>query len=54
MWDLRYEKPRLVHGAVYDEGDPLGALALPGNYQIRFTAGGKDHTQELEFESIRA
>ena len=48
VWDLRYEKPRLVHGAVYDEGEPLGALALPGNYQIRFTAGGRDQTQDLE------
>jgi photosystem II stability/assembly factor-like uncharacterized protein len=48
VWDLRYEKPREVHGAVYDEGDPLGVLALPGNYQLRLNVGGRNYTQPLE------
>jgi photosystem II stability/assembly factor-like uncharacterized protein len=48
VWDLRYEKPREVHGAVYDEGDPLGVLALPGNYQLQLTVGGRNYTQTLE------
>jgi photosystem II stability/assembly factor-like uncharacterized protein len=48
VWDLRYEKPREIPGAIYDEGDPLGALALPGNYQVKFTAGGRSRTQPLE------
>ena len=48
VWDLRYDKPREVHSAVYDDGDPLGALALPGNYQLRLSTGGRTHTQMLE------
>jgi hypothetical protein len=48
VWDLRYEKPREIPGAIYDEGDPLGALALPGNYQVKLTAGGRSYVQPLE------
>jgi photosystem II stability/assembly factor-like uncharacterized protein len=51
VWDLRYDKPREVHGAVYDDGDPLGAVALAGTYQLRFSAGGKAHTQALELRA---
>ncbi len=51
VWDLRYERPQELHGAVYDEGDPLGVLALPGNYQLRFTAGGRNYTQTLELRT---
>ena len=48
VWDLRYEKPREIPGAIYDEGDPLGALALPGTYQVKLTVGGKSASQPLE------
>ena len=48
VWDLRYEKPREVHGAVYDEGDPRGVLALPENYQLQLKVGGRNYTQTLE------
>ncbi len=48
VWDLRYEKPREIPKAIYDEGDPLGALALPGDYQLKLTAGGRSYTQPLE------
>ena len=34
--------------AVYDEGDPIGPLALPGKYQVRLTAGGKGTTEPIE------
>ncbi|MGB9404348.1 MAG: hypothetical protein WCA98_12475 [Candidatus Acidiferrales bacterium] len=51
VWDLRYEKPREIPGTIYDDGDPRGALALPGTYQLRLTAGGKTYTQELELRA---
>jgi hypothetical protein len=48
VWDLRHEKPREIPNAIYDEGDPLGALALPGNYQVKLTANGRSYLQPLE------
>jgi photosystem II stability/assembly factor-like uncharacterized protein len=48
VWDLRYEKAREIPGAIYDEGDPIGALALPGSYQVKLTAGGRSYVQPLE------
>ncbi len=44
VWDLRYEKPHEVPGAVYDDGEPLGVLALSGEYKIRLSAGGKTYS----------
>jgi photosystem II stability/assembly factor-like uncharacterized protein len=48
VWDLRYEKPREVPGAIYDEGGPLGALALSGKYTAKLTAGGTTYSQVVE------
>jgi photosystem II stability/assembly factor-like uncharacterized protein len=48
VWDLRYEKAREIPSAIYDEGDPIGALALPGNYQVKLVAGGRSYVQPLE------
>jgi photosystem II stability/assembly factor-like uncharacterized protein len=48
VWDMRYEKPREIPDAIYDEGDPLGALALSGNYSVKLTAAGRSYTQPLE------
>ena len=48
VWDLRYEKAREIPGAIYDEGDPIGALALPGSYQVKLTAGGRSYVQPIE------
>jgi hypothetical protein len=46
-WDLRYEEPVKIPKAVYDEGEPIGPLALPGTYQARLTVGGKSFSQRL-------
>ena len=46
-WDLRYEEPVKIPKAVYDEGEPEGPLAMPGNYQVRLMVNGKASTQPL-------
>jgi len=46
-WDLRYDEPVKIPKAVYDEGEPLGPLALPGTYQVRLTVAGKSSTQPV-------
>ena len=54
VWDLRYPAPETeeqdypisaVPGRTPRE--PLGPLALPGNYTVRLTAGGKTYSQPL-------
>jgi photosystem II stability/assembly factor-like uncharacterized protein len=47
-WDLRYESPTKIPAAIYDEGDPIGPLVLPGKYQVRLIADGKTYTEALE------
>ncbi len=47
-WNLRYEEPTRIPAAVYDEGRPLGQLALPGAYQVKLTVGGKSWTTPFE------
>ena len=47
-WDLRYELPAKIPLAVYDGGEPLGPLALPGKYQVRLTVAGKPQAAPLE------
>jgi hypothetical protein len=47
-WDLRYEPPKKIPAAIYDEGEPSGPLALAGNYQVRLTVGAKNFTAPLE------
>ena len=46
-WDLRYESPKKIPAAIYDEGEPSGPLVLPGNYQVRLTVGAKNFTAPL-------
>lgn len=46
VWDLRYAAPSISRGG----GDPtplLGPQVLPGTYQVRLTAGGKQYTQPV-------
>ena len=45
---MRYEVPAKVPQAVYDAGDPIAPLALPGTYQVRLTVGGKAQTASFE------
>jgi hypothetical protein len=47
-WDLRYQEPVKIPKAVYDEGSPLGPLALPGKYDVRLTVAGKSTTQPID------
>jgi len=46
-WDLRYEPPVKIPKAVYDEGEPIGPLVLPGTYEVRLTVEGKSTSQHL-------
>ena len=48
VWDLRYEPPKKVPGLIYDAGEPVGPLALPGKYQARLTVAGKSQTAAFE------
>src|SRR5262245_2295610 len=46
-WDLRYDDPIQITGAFYSSTGPKGPLALPGNYQVKLTVGGKSQTAPL-------
>jgi hypothetical protein len=46
-WDLRYDDPIQIPGAFYSSTGPKGALALPGDYQVKLTIGGKSQTAPL-------
>ncbi len=49
-WDLRHEPPTKLPGAIYDEGRPLGTLALPGSYQVKLMVAGKSWTVPVEIK----
>ncbi|MGI8438461.1 MAG: VPS10 domain-containing protein, partial [Chthoniobacterales bacterium] len=46
-WDLRYDDPVQTPGAFYIGSAPRGALALPGDYQVRMTVNGRTETAPL-------
>jgi len=46
-WDLRYDDPIQIPGAFYSSTGPKGPLALPGDYQLKLTVGGKSQTAPL-------
>jgi photosystem II stability/assembly factor-like uncharacterized protein len=48
VWDLRYELPAKIAGLIYDSGEPIGPLVLPGKYQVRLTVAGKSQTAAFE------
>ena len=48
VWDLQYDAPTTVPGAVGWGGRPEGPLVAPGTYQIKFTVGGKTSTASIE------
>ena len=42
VWDLTWEGAKKIHGAKIDYGEPAeGPRAVPGNYTVRLTVGGK-------------
>lgn len=47
VWNLRYPRPPAIPRAIYDEGDPIGVLALPGNYQVQLIVAGRTYTRPL-------
>jgi photosystem II stability/assembly factor-like uncharacterized protein len=48
VWDLHYEPvPRIPNSPLWG-GSTEGALALPGNYQVRLTVDGKSQTQPFK------
>ncbi len=46
-WDLRYDDPLQIPGAFYSGTGPKGPLALPGDYQVKLTVGGKSQAAPL-------
>src|SRR5438876_7344872 len=50
-WDLRYDDPIQIPGAFYSSTGPKGPLALPGDYQVKLTVGGKSQTAPLHLVS---
>jgi hypothetical protein len=44
---LRYNDPVQIPGAFYSGTGPKGPLALPGDYQVKLSAGGKSQTAPL-------
>lgn len=46
-WDLHYDDPIKTPNAFYYGEGPRGALALPGNYQVKLTVAGKSQTAPL-------
>ena len=46
-WDLHYDDPIQTPGAFYAGEGPRGALALPGDYQVKLTVAGKTQTAPL-------
>jgi photosystem II stability/assembly factor-like uncharacterized protein len=46
-WDLHYDDPIQTPGAFYYGEGPRGPLALPGDYQVKLTVGGKTQTAPL-------
>ena len=47
-WDLHYEKPTVIPGAVNSDWTPDGPWALPGNYTLKLTVAGKSYTAPVE------
>ncbi len=48
VWNLRYELPELVPGAIWDMGPPDTPLALPGKYTAKLNVGGKSFAAAFE------
>ncbi len=55
VWDLRYAPPPAIRheypiSALYGNtlGEPLGALAVPGRYEVRLTVNGREYKQPLD------
>jgi hypothetical protein len=50
-WDLRYPLPELIPGTAYDERDPRGVLAVPGQYTVKLTVD--DHVDSAPLTVVK-
>jgi hypothetical protein len=48
VWDLRWNEPTQIPGAVYIGLPPWGPLALPGTYTVRLTVDGQTQSVPLD------
>ncbi len=48
VWDLQYDAPTIVPGAVGWGGTPEGPLVVPGTYTVKLTVAGKTSTASFE------
>ncbi|MGB7285129.1 MAG: hypothetical protein WBE13_22915 [Candidatus Acidiferrum sp.] len=48
VWDLRFEPPTRVPGAVSWGGRPVGPLVVPGSYRLKLTVDGKSEEAKVE------
>jgi photosystem II stability/assembly factor-like uncharacterized protein len=51
VWDLRYEPPSRIPGAVTFGGRPAGPLAVPGQYQARLRVAGGSYAVPVEIKA---
>ena len=47
-WDLRYATPVKIPNSFYSSNGPIGPLVLPGTYQVKLVANGKEVSAPLE------
>jgi hypothetical protein len=47
-WDLHCDEPVQTPGAFYSGDPPRGPHAMPGDYQVKLTVGGKTQTAPLK------
>lgn len=50
VWNMRYPDATTLPGLILWAGTTVGPLAVPGNYQVRLTVGGKSWTQPFEIK----
>ncbi|HEV2389082.1 MAG TPA: hypothetical protein VGS20_17715, partial [Candidatus Acidoferrales bacterium] len=48
VWDLRYQAPRAVPGAIAWGGLPFGPTVAPGTYVVKLTVGGQTSPTAVE------
>ncbi len=49
-WDTRYEDAKRFPGLIMWAGSVTGPKAVPGNYQVKLTVGGKTFTENFELK----
>jgi photosystem II stability/assembly factor-like uncharacterized protein len=47
-WDLHYQEPTVIPGAVNSDWEPNGPWVLPGVYTFKLTVAGKSYTAPVE------